>query len=201
MNQNPHPVRPATRRSEAGSAYLMVLMLLVVLTIIGLSLSVITQTEVIIGGSEKQSTRQLYAAGSAVHLASAYELVSRDSTVHDMVLQQRKERMFGDDVTIGDRICTTPYLQVHTAVCNLCMLNQDNEYFAVQNAVTASALRHGGSNLGARHTIGALVAFEPYQRSPVSAQVTSEERLKEPASLDVDPATEVDACEALYIRF
>ena len=44
----------ASRPSEAGSAYLATLLVLVVLTILGLSLAVITQTEVLIGGSEKQ---------------------------------------------------------------------------------------------------------------------------------------------------
>ena len=65
--------------SEAGSAYLATLLVLVVLTILGLSLAVITQTEVLIGGSEKQATRQLFDAGSGVELAAAYELVKRDS--------------------------------------------------------------------------------------------------------------------------
>ena len=53
---HPNPKLFAPRPgAEEGSAYLAVLMLLVVMTILGLSLSVITQTEVIIGGSERMN--------------------------------------------------------------------------------------------------------------------------------------------------
>ena len=89
--------RAADPRREAGSAYLVVLMLLMVLTIIGLSLSVITQTEVIIGGSEKQSTRQLFAATSAVHMQVAYEMVGR-ATAQKLTLATREETLFGQQV-------------------------------------------------------------------------------------------------------
>jgi len=188
------------RRTEEGSAYLVVLVLLVVLTMIGLSLSVITQTEVLIGGAEKQSTRQLYSAASGVQLASVYELVARDSAKRSMKLGERTENLLGAPVTIGDRVCTTPYLQIHTAVCNLCLMNQDNEYFAVQNAVSSSALRHGNDDIGARRTVGAVVAFEPWQRSPVALQLTSEQSLQDPGVLDIDPSTEVDPCEGLFLK-
>ena len=70
------PASRASRPSEAGSAYLATLLVLVVLTILGLSLAVITQTEVLIGGSEKQSTRQLFNANSGVSMATGTEMVT-----------------------------------------------------------------------------------------------------------------------------
>ena len=191
------------RRAEQGSAYLMVLVLLVVLTMLGLALSVVTQTEVFIGGAEKQSTRQLYSAANGIQLASVYELVARDSAKRSMKLGERSENLFGGLSTIGDRVCTTPYLQIHTSVCNLCMLNQDNEYFAVQNGVTSSALRHGNDDIGARRTVGAVVAFEPWQRSPVALQMTSEASitdLTDSGTIDIDASTEVDPCEGLFLK-
>jgi hypothetical protein len=187
------------RTGEEGSAYLAVLMLLVVLTIIALSLSVITQTEVIIGGSEKQSTRQLYAAHSGVQLAAVYELVNRDSGAHRMTLQERLEALLGGS-TIADRICTTPFLQIHTGVCNLCMMNQDNDYFAVSYGVTANALRHGDDNLAARRTVGSLLAIEPWQRSFSGFALGGDRPLKDPGTIDVDPTTEVDPCEGLFLK-
>ena len=190
--------REDRRRSEAGSAYLATLLVLVVLTILGLSLAVITQTEVLIGGSEKQSVRQLFSAGSGVELAAAYELVRRDSASHQMSLGKR----FLGQTEIEDLICTTPYLQIHASVCDLCTLNQDTEYAAVQYGVTATALRRGDALLGARKTVGAVVAFEPFQRSFAGYQVGGDRPLKTPddPTTDIDPTTEVDPCEGLFLK-
>jgi hypothetical protein len=148
-------------RGESGSAYLVVLMLLVVLTIIGLSLSVVTQTEVIIGGSEKQSTRQLFAASSAIHMQVAYEMVGR-ATKQELTLATREETLFGQQVEITDTLCTTAFVPVAISVCNLCMMNQDAEYKAVQYAVTATTLRHGETDFAARREVGGAIALEPW---------------------------------------
>jgi Tfp pilus assembly protein PilX len=192
----------AASRSEAGSAYLATLLVLVVLTILGLSLAVVTQTEVLIGGSEKQATRQLFAAGSGVELAATYELVKRDSASHDLRIQARTETLFGVDTAIADVVCTTPYLQIHTGVCNLCAMNQDTEYAAVQYGVTTTALRRGDAELGARKTVGAVVAFEPFQKNFSGYQLGGDRPLKTPDDLteDVDPTTVVDPCEGLYLK-
>ncbi len=188
--------------SEAGSAYLATLLVLVVLTVLGLSLAVITQTEVLIGGSEKQAARQLFSAGSGIELAATYELVNRDSAAHDMRLRTRNENMLGNNSEITDVVCTSPFLQIHTSVCNLCAMNQDTDYFAVQYAVTANALRRSDATLGSRKAVGAVVAFEPFQESFAGFQLGGERPLKAPDDLsaDIDPTTEVDPCEGLYLK-
>lgn len=200
---SPHIPTPDHRdRSEAGSAYLATLLVLVVLTILGLSLAVITQTEVLIGGSEKQATRQLFAAGSGVELAAAHELVSRDSASHRMKIAQRTESILGQNTVIGDDVCSTPYLQIQTGVCNLCAMNQDTEYAAVQYGVTVTALRRGDNSLAAAKSIGAVVAFEPWQKNFSGYQLGGDAPLKAPAdvTIDIDPTTEVDPCEGLYLK-
>jgi len=192
----------AVRRGESGSAYLVVLMLLVVLTIIGLSLSVITQTEVIIGGSEKQATRQLFSAGSAVQMAAVYEIVASDSASHRMTLAERQESLFGQTVTIGDRLCTSPNIQVAVSTCNLCMMNQDSGYKAAQYAVTATALRHGDSELAARRTVGAVLALEPWEPSIGGHQSASTDRLRDSgAFIGSTGSTQTDPCEGLELKF
>jgi len=196
----PPPASPDPRRGEEGSAYLVVLMLLVVLTVIGLSLSVITQTEVIIGGSEKQATRQLFAAGSGVHLAAVYELVASDAAKHKMTLAERSEDFFGATTTIGDRICTTPFIQLAAGTCNLCMMNQDAGYSAVQYGVTATALRHGDAKLAARRTIGSVLALEPWEKSTVGYQEGFDELLKDDDDVGHTVVDETDPCEGLVLK-
>jgi Tfp pilus assembly protein PilX len=190
----------APRHGEEGSAYLVVLMLLVVLTIIGLSLSVITQTEVIIGGSEKQSTRQLFSAGSAVQMAAVYEIVASDSAQHKMTLATRQESFFGQSVTIGDRLCTTPFVQVAVGTCNLCMMNQDSGYKAAQYGVTATALRHGDDKLAAKRTVGAILALEPWEASVGGFQNAGGDVLKDIGDVSSTPTDETDPCEGLSLK-
>ena len=189
----------AARPSEAGSAYLATLLVLVVLTILGLSLAVITQTEVLIGGSEKQSTRQLFNANSGVSMATGTEMVTAGSAAHKFKLQTRTETIFGQDTEIADEICTTPYIQIHTGVCNLCMLNQDTEFAAVQYGVSVKALRRGDTALASSKSLGAVIALEPWKKSISGFQLAAEERLQDPLT----PAalvSEVDPCEGLYLK-
>jgi Tfp pilus assembly protein PilX len=49
-------VREKSHRAEAGSAYIIVLLVLVVLTIFGIALSLITQTEMQVGTNEPMLT-------------------------------------------------------------------------------------------------------------------------------------------------
>ena len=187
------------RRSESGSAYLATLLVLVVLTILGLSLAVITQTEVLIGGSEKQAARQLFSANSGVAIATGLEIVTSASQAHQLRLAERTEDVLGQDTAISDDICTSPFFQLSSGVCNLCMLNQDAEYAAVQYGVTATALRRGDAALGAKKSLGAVIALEPWKKSITGGQMASEERFKEPDPADID-FTSVDPCEGLYLK-
>jgi hypothetical protein len=197
--------READRRSESGSAYLVVLMLLVVLTIIGLSLSVVTQTEVIIGGSEKQSTRQLYAAMSGVHMQVAYEMVGK-ALPWTLTLATREETLFGQQVTITDMICTLGLVPVTTSTCNLCMMNQDSEYKAASYGVTTAAVRHGDSDYAAIRQIGATVALEPWKPGIDNSKYARQEALWDEgddgttisSSSSFDPA---DICREVTLRF
>ena len=192
------PQAPARPGSEAGSAYLATLLVLVVLTILGLSLAVITQTEVLIGGSEKQATRQLFAAGSGVELAAGYELVKRDSAAHDFTLGARQEDVLGTVTQHRRRGLHDALRADPERVCNLCAMNQDTEYAAVQFGVTTTALRRGDAALGARKTVGAVIALEPYQkqlrRLPVR-QRRAATRHRDGLTIDTDSTTEVDPCE------
>src|SRR5262249_14397393 len=68
------------RRGEAGSAYMIVIGALAVLSTIGLALIAVTQTEFQIGGSERVNNRVFYAADSGIAVATARALVSGDYT-------------------------------------------------------------------------------------------------------------------------
>ena len=73
---NPQPV--SASRGEAGSAYIIVLLVLIVLAVFGIALSMITQTESQIGSNERTLNRVFYAADAGVERAVARALVAAD---------------------------------------------------------------------------------------------------------------------------
>jgi Tfp pilus assembly protein PilX len=65
-------------RHEEGSAYLVTLLLLIVLTLMGLSLALVTSTESQIGANERILERVFYTSDAGVGIAAARILVSSD---------------------------------------------------------------------------------------------------------------------------
>jgi hypothetical protein len=68
----------ASPSGQAGSAYIAALLVLVVLTLIGLSLALITQSEMQIGANERVSQRLFYAANSGIAASTARALTNAD---------------------------------------------------------------------------------------------------------------------------
>lgn len=64
------PSSRSTSRAEAGSAYIVTLLALVVLTILALTLTLVTQSEVQIGGNEKTVNRLFYSSDALLSLAA-----------------------------------------------------------------------------------------------------------------------------------
>jgi hypothetical protein len=70
-----NPTLPGSAR-ERGSAYIVALLALLVLTMGGLSVALITQTEMQVGMNEKTIQRAFYAAESGLNIATAYILTN-----------------------------------------------------------------------------------------------------------------------------
>jgi len=159
---------PARRSSEAGSAYLAALIVLVLLTIIGLSLSLITQTEMQIGSNERLIERAFYAADSGISLATAETLVTRRpawSQIH--TLPDLKNTL------LQHKLDVSPFYPIGSAPCNLCDVNNagqygETNYYRVNHAVTSTAMREvtGTTVSLAEKSITAMVEFQPWELPP-----------------------------------
>lgn len=66
------------RRHEAGNAYLVTVMVMIIVTLLGLSLGAVTQTEMLIGSRERNNQRVFYLAEGGLNLAVARFMVSAD---------------------------------------------------------------------------------------------------------------------------
>ena len=143
----PLPPSARLRSGERGSAYVIALLVLVVLSIVGLSLAAVTQTEIQLGGNERTIQRTFYGAESGVGLSISRVLTVNQSTdqttvtaVEPMqfVLPQRLEPL--GPTNLATRVEVSPYVPVLSAPCNWCPTNYDEtNFFKVNHAITSRA--------------------------------------------------------------
>ncbi len=87
-------------RSDAGSALLLALLAMVFLTVIGLSLAVVTETEMLIGTNEQIAQETFFAAEAGVATAVSQLLVTNDLVSRYFAIEAHQ----GDAVrNVGDR--------------------------------------------------------------------------------------------------
>lgn len=165
--------RTSRRAGQRGSAYLLTLLAIVVLTIAGLSASLITQTEQQLAANERTMLESFYAADSGMSVATAKELW-RNDTAPVTFLMNRRQRDGG--LWAASRVRVSEMAQISDPVpCNLCQINQGSEFFAINHAVTAFAERltwQGGEAPPAdapvmgRRKLGKMVELQPWQQEP-----------------------------------
>jgi hypothetical protein len=150
------------RRHESGSAYIIALLVLVVLTILGLSLTVISQTEVQIGANEVMTHRSLYGAEGGLNLALARVLTVNSSVsnatvpaVVPMAFTIPEQRLGVTDdgvmqainpvvsgVRFAERVTVSPFVPIRDSFCDMCPAGEgDVQLVNVNHAVVATAQR------------------------------------------------------------
>lgn len=174
---------PRRRPSEAGSAYLVAILALVVLTIAGISLALITQTEMQIGANEKMIERSFYAADSGIALSTARTLVERRGAWSDFYSIDDPE---GYGLRLEHLVDVSPFFPIASGPCNLCNIANAGQYGAhnfqrTNHAVTSTAVRRipGSEVVLAERSLTAMMEFQPWELLPdqVVAAV-DEEQLK-----------------------
>jgi hypothetical protein len=125
------------RAAERGSAYLFALLALLVLTVIGLSLVVVTQTEVQIGGAQKSAGRVLYGADAGLRIQFARHAAGQDPQ-YAVVL----ENAAPDGTPLLERVDMSPMTKLYAGPCSLCSINMGSDRkWAVNHVVNAKAQR------------------------------------------------------------
>lgn len=188
--------RPTRWRHQQGSAYVVALIVLFVLTLLGLSLTLITQTEVQIGANERTMTRVFYGADTGISTAVARALVSSDHTPQDLYLSDSGEalqtRILAGNFQGADpltRIQVTPFHPIAMSPCNLCEINNAGSYGSgrafqkINHAVTSRAQRYligSPGNLDDREPVGedmitTMVVFQPWIHQPTAFDAIDQE--------------------------
>ncbi len=133
------------RRGERGSAYLVTLMALVVLTILGLSLVLVTQTEVQVGANERTTNRTFYAADSGFHLITAEALANNTYVAPPFTMNEVATGSLGG--LTADLIKVSPFApmsanSLDSHVCPYCPANEASQkYYAKAYQLTSVAGR------------------------------------------------------------
>jgi Tfp pilus assembly protein PilX len=173
------------RRGEAGSAYILTLMALVVLTVLGLALALITQTEVQVGANEKTIHRTFYAADSGLGIAAAQALASGRYTPATVVLNRTQV----GNANIADRVRISTLAPILTVRCDWCPANDDGvpKFWKVHHAATTTAERIAWEGNGAppddatllgQKTLSVMFEFQPWPTPPVES-IAEADALKE----------------------
>jgi hypothetical protein len=126
--------RPETA-AERGTAYLFVLLTLLVLTVVGLSLVVITQTEVHIGGAHKSANRVLYGADAGMRVQFAMQ---RRNLHQNTILL---ETSASSGMPLLERVDMSPFTLIYSGPCALCTINMGGDSMSAGNYVVNAQAR------------------------------------------------------------
>jgi len=153
---------------ESGSAYLLSLLVLVMLSFIGAMVVSITQTEVQIGSNDRSVNRVFYAANSSTSLSVARAMVNADYDSKQYEISDPD----GAALNIRHQIDDSPFLPILDAPCNLCQINDagnyaEDAYRKINYAVTTVATRIGGPQevVLARNSQATMVEVQPWKSS------------------------------------
>ena len=145
------PLTPAlrqrrARRSDRGSAFVVVLFALVLLTVFALALVSVTQSELQIGANERQIGRMFYAADAGSSLAHARRMVTKRIDPRLFVIPETNRSLGAG--SIRDQVELSMLLPLLDAPCNLCEVNNasptyDKKYERVNGGQVITSERLG----------------------------------------------------------
>jgi hypothetical protein len=152
-------------RREAGSAYVLTLIVLLVLTLLGLVLALITQSEVEVGANERTINRVFYGAETGITASVAGYMFGNSREGNTFTYMDPGSEIFGTEVE------TSPMLQINEGPCNLCEVNQNSQFYNVTHQIGAVANRFGEDEDGnrtvfARKSLEVMVGIQPLQLTP-----------------------------------
>ena len=168
-------MRRSTRfhRRQSGSVYLITLVALLVLTVLGLSIALITQSEMQIGVNERLGQTMFYSAGSGIDVATAKALTVQD--LRAMRIDQVVPRTL-PNLNVRNRVDVSRFRPLMDSPCDLCQINAGSAYRKLHHQVDATATRIGwqgapdpvpdGVSPLAQKRLEVMISFQPWQLNP-----------------------------------
>lgn len=148
---------------EAGSAYIIALLVLVVLSIAGLSLALITGTESTIGSAERAQNRTFYAADSGIAVGLT-NLLNRSY----QPLRFSTAGFEQSAINKTDQVDVSCIFPLRIYFCNLCTANSGSQFFNINHVYMSTATRYGLGQPLAQQQLVVSLQTEPAQMPPSS---------------------------------
>lgn len=155
--------RSARLSGQAGSAYVIALLVLVVLSIAGLSLVLITGTESTIGTAERSLNRTFYAADSGVAVGLT-GLLNRSY----QPLRFSTAGFEPSAINKTDQVDVSCIFPIRHYFCNLCTANSGSPFFSINHIYMSTATRFGLGQPLAQQRLVVSLQIEPSQTPPTS---------------------------------
>ena len=153
-----------------GSVFLICLFGLVVLTIVGLALSLVTQSEMRLGANQRPILRVFYAADAGIAASTAKALTSAD---YDGATYEMSDGEGLNALNFRHEVDVSPFYPILDSPCNLCEINNagtysESSYRRINHALTANVRRVAGAEetLLARKTLSSMIEVHPWKTSP-----------------------------------
>ncbi len=155
---------------QRGSVYVLSLLVLLILTIVGLALSLVTQSEMQIGVNERLTQQAFYSAASGIDIATAKALVMPDLRSFELDLVEPSNL---PNLNIRHRLEVSPFVPILNAPCNLCQINADAPFSKINHAVASTGTRIAWMGLPgnppdeptplAQQRLSLMVSFQPWR--------------------------------------
>jgi hypothetical protein len=180
LAQSSRPRR--ARRSDRGSAFVIVLFALVLLSIFALALISVSQSELQIGANERQIGRMFYAADAGSSIAHARRMVTTLIDPKTFVIPDTNRALGAG--SIRDQVELSMLLPLLDAPCNLCEVNNasptfDKKFERVNAGQVITAARVGIDAAGKRVPVAQRRVSLLLDLQPV--ELVLEKMLKDPA--------------------
>jgi hypothetical protein len=170
------------RSGESGSAYVVALLALLILTLLGLALVFVTETEVRLGSNQRTISRTFFSSEAGLGAATARVLTKRAYEPFRFVMNSVKV----GDQRVADEIRVSQVVPISIEPCDWCPVNDDGvpAFFKVNHALTVEARRVGWSDNNplppyppervlARQNVSVMYEYQPWQEPPPEAAGTA----------------------------
>jgi hypothetical protein len=155
-------------KSQRGSTLVLVMIVLFLLSVIGLSLVAMTESEFLIGSNHWLRERTLVETENGIHIAVARKVVRNDGRAVDLrfadAAGSRSAANFNNDLEVA------PVAVIAERPCNFCEINGSGSYTekafrAVVHDVRSTGIRRGSSAdaVAARQTLQVDIQLEPWK--------------------------------------
>lgn len=153
------PVRP---RTDDGSAYIVTVLVLLILSVLGLSLVFVTQTEMLIGSQERTIQRTFYAADAGIHVSIIKNVKGNDRNCQEVYFEDP------NGGPLVDYVRTSFFFPLQVTACNLCSINSEDDLRRVSYVIQAKAERLADTTALAAKVVELMTDIEPLKLDRVA---------------------------------